>query len=649
MSSKRAPATECVRLGLVLIGALLAGVLLVAATGEAGILDASWIAPTTNTDGSPLTDLASYNLYYGTAATPCPGSSFFQVASPTSTPSPNQTMSARLTGLATGTRYYVSVSAVDTNGNQSACSSAADALARTDFGVSPAGTMNFGTVNLGTFSDRTFTVSNTGGGTISGAASVPAPFSIVSGSPFNLSGVGASQAVTVRFTPTTTATVSATIAFAASGGTVSAIVTGSGGGTTDTTSPTATITSPTSGPTYATKNASVTLQGTALDNVSVTQVTWTNSRGGSGTASGTTAWTIGAIALQLGSNVLTVTARDAAGNTGTAILTVTSDTAPPSVGITAPVSGATVSGTAAVLAAASDNVGVVGVQFLLDGAALGPEQTSAPFSLTWTTSSVADGSHTLSARARDAAGNVALSANVALTVSNTVPIPQPLPQALVAVYAFNEGAGYTVADASGNNNTGTFGSGVTWTSQGRFGKALVFNGGGFVTIPAAASLNLTTGMTLEAWVYPTATRRNWSTILMKEQPRRLAYALYAASRHSRPGVYFNTWTSAKVERGRGTTGPSPLRLNTWSHLAGTYDGVTLKLYVNGVPVVEKAFSGSIQASTGALRIGGNGLWGEYFQGRIDEIRIYNRALSQTEIQADMTTAIGVTTAGATAP
>src|SRR5207253_2586908 len=91
----------------------------------------------------------------------------------------------------------------------------------------------------------------------------------------------------------------------------------------DTTSPTVTITSPTPNPTYATSSASLTLGGTASDDVGVTQVAWANTRGGGGTASGTTGWTASGVLLQPGTNVLTVTARDAAGNTGTDTVTVT--------------------------------------------------------------------------------------------------------------------------------------------------------------------------------------------------------------------------------------------------------------------------------------------------------------------------------------
>jgi len=118
-------------------------------------------------------------------------------------------VSFRLTGLSAGTLYNVSVTAVDTSSNESACSTAASAAARIEFSVSPTGTVNFGTVNLASFANQTFTVQNTVGGTVSGTAAASAPFSIVSGSPFSLVGLGTTQTVTVRFTPTTPATATA--------------------------------------------------------------------------------------------------------------------------------------------------------------------------------------------------------------------------------------------------------------------------------------------------------------------------------------------------------------------------------------------------------------------------------------------------------
>ena len=399
----------------------LAGVLLAAATAHAGILDTSWTAPTMNVDGTPLTDLASYRVYYGVSNPPCPGSSYLQVASSTSTPAANQTVSASLTGLSTGSLYYVAVTAVDTGGSESSCSPLASATARGDFSVSPTATMDFGTASIGSFVDRTFTVQNTTGGTVSGTASSSTPFSVVSGSSFSLVGVGTTQAVTVRFSPTVAATASVNLTVTANGASVTRQLTGLGA--TDATPPTVAIATPTSTATYSTTSSTMALGGTASDNVGVTQVTWANNRGGSGTATGTTSWTASGIALQPGANVLTITARDAAGNNGTATLTATmTDTTPPTVALTAPAAG-TVSGVVNVTATASDNVGVAGVQFKVDGANLGAEKTAAPYSVSWTTTTAANGSHTVTAVARDASSNSTTSTAVIVTVSNDTTPP----------------------------------------------------------------------------------------------------------------------------------------------------------------------------------------------------------------------------------
>ena len=91
------------------------------ASSDAGVLIASWTAPSTNTDGSALTDLALYRLYYSTSGSPCPGSTFVEVATSTSIPPPNLLVSFQLMGLETGAIYSVSVTAVDIPGNESPC------------------------------------------------------------------------------------------------------------------------------------------------------------------------------------------------------------------------------------------------------------------------------------------------------------------------------------------------------------------------------------------------------------------------------------------------------------------------------------------------------------------------------------------------
>jgi hypothetical protein len=235
--------------------------------------------------------------------------------------------------------------------------------------------------------------------------------------------------------------------------------------------------------------------------------------------------------------------------------------------------------------------------------------------------------HTLTATARDAAGNTA-SAAVDVFVSNTTQTPG----GLVAAFGFNEGAGVQTTDASGQGNTGTISS-ATWAATGKFGSALSFNGtSAWVTVADAASLDLTNGMTLEAWVNPSA-GTGWRTVLLKENASTMAYALYSANNASRPAGFVHTNTDIPVN------GTAAVPLNVWTHLAFTYDGATMRMFVNGVQVSTKALAGAAAVSAGALRIGGNAVWGEYFKGLIDEVRIYNRALTATEIQTDMNVAI----------
>src|ERR1700740_3436646 len=100
---------------------------------------------------------------------------------------------------------------------------------------------------------------------------------------------------------------------------------------------------------------------------------------------------------------------------------------PPPAAIPLPPPGATVGGTTSVTASASDNVGVVGVQFLLDGANLGAEDTATPYSMSWKTTTASNGSHTLTAVARDAAGNRTTSAAVTVTVFNDTTPPSVPP------------------------------------------------------------------------------------------------------------------------------------------------------------------------------------------------------------------------------
>ncbi len=214
--------------------------------------------------------------------------------------------------------------------------------------------------------------------------------------------------------------------------------------------------------------------------------------------------------------------------------------------------------------------------------------------------------------------------------------PGPAP-ALVAAYNFDEGSGTVAADSSASSNAGTL-SGPTWSAAGKHGGALSFDGtDDRVIVADSSSLDLTYGMTLMAWVNPLSIDSNWRTVVMKEiSTSELAYVLYAddnggqppASYFTRDGFYY------------GATASSPLLVDTWSHLAVAYNSITLDVFVNGELVGTHDVDGDIDTSSEALSIGGNAIWGEWFEGLIDDVRIYNNGLTQAEIAADMNTPVG---------
>ena len=173
----------------------------------------------------------------------------------------------------------------------------------------------------------------------------------------------------------------------------------------------------------------------------------------------------------------TVVAFDAAGNasapsSGSTATTLTPDTTPPSVSITAPAANATVSNTVTVSATATDNVAVNDVRFQLDGVNLGADLTASPYTIQWDTTTATNGTHTLTAIAKDTSGNSATSSAITVTVNNTVTGPPT--QGLIGYWNFDEGTGTVAHDTSGSGYNGTV-NGATWVA-GKINGALSFNG-----------------------------------------------------------------------------------------------------------------------------------------------------------------------------
>jgi hypothetical protein len=206
---------------------LLSGALLVTgARVEAASLSFGWNAPTTNTDGTPLSDLDGYRVYMATTSPPtCPSSSYLFVASPTSAPISGDALSYRVASLTAGATYSVAITAVDLGGLESQCTAPVSAPARADITVSPTTAIDFGTTTVGTATDISLTVKNVTTTSLVGSASVGSPFSIVSGSSFSLA-PGASQPVVVRLLSSAAGTFASNVNFSANGDSLSVTVTG---------------------------------------------------------------------------------------------------------------------------------------------------------------------------------------------------------------------------------------------------------------------------------------------------------------------------------------------------------------------------------------------------------------------------------------
>jgi hypothetical protein len=189
-----------------------------------------------------------------------------------------------------------------------------------------------------------------------------------------------------------------------------------------------------------------------------------------------------AFMVKIPSQVLTGSATSGPGTTGTS----GGDTTPPSVSLTAPLAGSTLSGTVAVSANASDNVGVASVQFLLDGTDLGSEVTTAPYSVNWDTSTAAAGSHTLSAIAKDAAGNSTTATAVIVTT-----FLDNLPPAITSVAADVTGSSTATVswDTSQQANTQvSYGKTINYGTSTTLSTSMVTAHSSAITSLAAGTL-----------------------------------------------------------------------------------------------------------------------------------------------------------------
>ena len=279
------------------------------------------------------------------------------------------------------------------------------------------------------------------------------------------------------------------------------------------------------------------------------------------------------------------------------------DTTPPTLSVVSPSAG-TVSGTVSVVANASDSSGVAGVQFKLDGSNLGAEVVAAPYSISWDTTAVVDGSHTITAVARDAANNVG-SSSVVVNVSNNPVVSTPYFLSFDGVNDYLE-----VADADGLS----FGNGTTDTP-----------------------------LTIETWFRPNTMTAKQNLIGKWGDGSNQEYKLYIASGTIRLDLRDSTRLATISAY---TTSSQGSLTGGWHHLAVTYDGRGgssaangITIYVDGVVIpitrINNASYVAMQNTASLLQIGRESAAFKQYNGALDEIRLWNVARTQDNIQSSI--------------
>jgi len=202
----------------------------------------------------------------------------------------------------------------------------------------------------------------------------------------------------------------------------------------------------------------------------------------------------------------------------------------------------------------------------------------------------------------------------------------------IAAYSFSEGTGLTTADASGNGRTGTLTNGPVWTTAGKYGNALSYDGSNdYVSISNTLDISALP-FTVSAWINP-ANYNDYRNIVGKRDTwnatdMRFNLVLGIGDGHvmfQQPSTDFNF-----------TYAPPP---NSWTHLAVVADAAGTRLYADGILQQTLGVFTLGNDATAQWRIGMNADGPDPFLGKIDDLRMYNRALTQTEVQTDMNTPV----------
>lgn len=339
-------------------------------------------------------------------------------------------------------------------------------------------------------------------------------------------------------------------------------------------------------------------------------------------------------------STLTLTTSDPARPTLSIPLALTvlpmADPEPPVVALTAPAAGSRpeLGGTLHLAASASVVRSTISrVEFYANGTLLG-QALAAPFTFSWRADTTGD--YSMTARAFAANGLATTSEPVNITwVRPSVPLGN-----LVAHWRFDEGAGTTAADFSGNNRSATLGGTASWSGSGRFSSALLLNGA--TNDRAAFSMPSATAYTYSAWIRLDAeggvSGGRFPRVI--ETPAGAVILRRDANAPSTYGAIGFFGVRSGGSNGEWNTAAGLVALNTWYHLAVSYDATTTTnipaIYLNGVRRnLSTVFNpgGNAVQTTGPAWIGNRSDGLRPFAGRIDHVRLYSRALTEAEVAA----------------
>ncbi len=198
---------------------------------------------------------------------------------------------------------------------------------------------------------------------------------------------------------------------------------------------------------------------------------------------------------------------------------------------------------------------------------------------------------------------------------------------LVGWWKFDDAPGATAKDSSGGNHNGTL-VGNAKFGKGKIGGAIDLDGkGSFVRIADKSAFDITSQITLAAWVNLRSVPSDWTAIVTKGDT---AWRLSTAGNESKFHFPMNNYETFLG----GIDGETLVNFNEWHHVTGVYDGSDLRLYVDGKLDASTPATGAIARNEFAVLIGENSeRTGRSFDGLLDDVRIYNYALPESEIKA----------------